>query len=70
MNLKSIQENETGLNTRFINTESGRSFGLNQVISQIEKGNPNYNNYETVHKSNGTVYVRSIPNSKKSDNIE
>lgn len=70
MKLKSIQETQTGLNTKFVNTESGRIFELNQVITQIEKGNPNYNGYETVHKSNGTVYVRSMPNGKQSDNIE
>jgi hypothetical protein len=70
MDLKSIQETQSGLNVKFVNTESGRTFGLDQVITQIEKGNPNYNGYETVHKSNGTVYVRSIPNGKQSDNIE
>lgn len=70
MKLKSIQETQTGLNTKFVNKESGRTFELNQVITQIEKGNPNYNGYETVHKSNGTVYVRSIPNGRQSDNIE
>lgn len=70
MNLKAIQESPTGLNTKFVNTESRRTFSLDHVIQQINSGNPNYRNYETVNMSNGTTYVRSIPNSKTSDNIE
>lgn len=32
MKLKSIQESQTGLNTRFVNTESGRTFSREHVV--------------------------------------
>ena len=70
MKLKAIQETSTGLNTKFINTESGRTIELNNAIKQINNGNPNYNGYQAVTNPNGTTYIRSTPNSKKSDNIE
>ena len=66
MNLKVIEETSTGLNTRFVNQESGRSVSL----EQIQKGNSNYSNYEVVTKSNGTTYIRSKPDGKIENNIE
>lgn len=69
MNLKAIQENDTGLNIKFINTNSGRTIDLDHAIKQINNGNPNYKNYQVVN-NNGTTYIRSKPNSKTSDNIE
>ena len=70
LKLKAIQETDTGLNTKFVNTESNRTFGLEHVIQQIDNNNPNYRNYQHVHMKNGTDYVRSKPNSRTSDNIE
>lgn len=70
MNLKVIEETSTGLNTRFINQESGRSISLEHAVQQIQKGNSNYSNYETVTKSNGTTYIRSKPDGKIENNIE
>ena len=40
--LRMTQETESGLNTRFVNIESGRSVSREHVISQIEKGKSNY----------------------------
>ena len=70
MILKVTEESETGLNTRFINEETGRSFSLEHVLNQIDRGNPNYRNYEKVTNPNGTTYVRSKPDGKLSNNIE
>ena len=70
LKLKAIQETDTGLNTKFVNTESNRTFGLDHVIQQIDNNNPNYRNYQHVRMKNGTDYIRSKPNSKTSDNIE
>ena len=70
MNLKVIEETSTGLNTRFVNQESGRSVSLEHVVQQIQKGNSNYSNYEVVTKSNGTTYIRSKKEKKIENNIE
>lgn len=70
MLLKVTEESGTGLNTRFVNQESGRSMSLEHVITQIDNGNPNYGNYEKVTNSNGTTYVRSKPDGRTSNNIE
>lgn len=70
MRLKVTEQSSTGLNTRFINQESGRSMSLEHVITQIDNGNPNYRNYEKVTNSNGTTYVRSKPDGSISNNIE
>lgn len=70
MRLKKIEESSTGLNTRFINLDSGRTLPLEHVKKQIENGNPNYKDYHTVNMANGTVYVRSKPDGKKNNNIE
>lgn len=70
MKLKVKEESDTGLNTKFVNEESGRSMSLEHVINQIENGNPNYRNYETVTNPNGTTYVRSKPDGNVENNIE
>lgn len=70
MRLKVTEESGTGLNTRFVNQESGRSMSLEHVITQIDNGNPNYRNYEKVTNPNGTTYVRSKPDGSVSNNIE
>lgn len=70
MILKVAQESETGLNTKFINKETGRSFSLEHVLDQIDRRNPNYSNYEKVTNSKGTTYVRSKPDGNISNNIE
>lgn len=70
MILKATQETSTGLNTEFVNIETGRHFSKEHVIRQINNGNSNYINYHTVEKSDGTVYVRSNPDNKRNNNIE
>lgn len=70
MKLRVKKESSTGLNTMFVNEESGRTFSLNHVINQIERGNKNYENYHVVHMSNGTNYVRSNADGRKNNNIE
>lgn len=70
MKLKVSKESETGLNTEFINTESGRTVKLPQAIEQVQKGNPNYKDYVVVQNHKGTTYLRSKPNGNVSDNIE
>lgn len=70
MHLKVIEETKTGLNTKFINQESGRSVSLKHAIQQIQNGNSNYSDYEVVKKSNGTTYIRSKPDGKIGNNIE
>lgn len=70
MELKVKTESKTGLNTEFINRESGRTIPLEQVIQQIDKGNPNYSNYQKVINPNGTVYIRSKADGSKRNNIE
>ncbi len=70
MNLKVIEETRTGLNTKFVNEDSGRQISREHVVQQIQKGNSNYSNYEVVTKSNGTTYIRSKPDGKKGNNIE
>lgn len=70
MKLKVSRESETGLNTEFVNIESGRKIKLEQAIRQVEKGNPAYQNYVAVKNHNGTTYLRSKPNGSLKDNIE
>lgn len=70
MKLKVFKENDSGLNTEFVNIESGRKIKLEHAIEQVEKGNPNYENYIVVKNSNGTKYLRSKPNGSSIDNIE
>lgn len=70
MNLKAVKETKTGLNTQFVNMDSGRQFSLNHVVNQIEKGNRSYADYQVVEKANGTTYVRSKPDGNSRNNIE
>ncbi len=70
MLLKAIEQTNTGLNTKFVNIESGRSITLDHAINQIKNGNRNYEDYQTVKRPNGTVYIRSKADGKLSNNIE
>lgn len=70
MDLKVVKESKTGLNTDFINTETGRHISLEQAVTQIEKGNKNYKNYQTVKMSNGIKYIRSKADGNEKNNIE
>ena len=62
--------NKTGLNTSFINAKTGRTISREQALNQINKGNPTYNGYHGVTKSDGTSYVRSNPDKSHKNNIE
>lgn len=70
MNLKVTKQSETGLNTEFVNTDTGRHVSLDHAIQQINNGNPNYMNYQTVNLPNGTTYIRSKADGSKNNNIE
>ncbi len=70
MNLKVIEQSESGLITRFVNQDTGYTFSREHVIDQINNGNPNYARYHTVTNPNGTVYVRSNADGSKNNNIE
>ena len=70
MNLKVSKQWNTGLNTEFVNVDSGRHISLNYAIRQIKNGNPNYKNYQTVNLTNGTTYIRSKADGCTKNNIE
>lgn len=70
MNLKVTKQSETGLNTEFVNIDTGRHVTLDHAIRQINNGNPNYMNYQTVNLPNGTTYIRSKADGIKNNNIE
>lgn len=70
MKLKVSKESTSGLNTEFVNLETGRHITLEHAINQINKGNKNYENYHVVNKSNGTIYIRSNGDGSKKNNIE
>lgn len=70
MRLKVSKESQSGLNTEFINVETGRHISLEQAVAQINKGNKNYENYQVVNKSDGTTYIRSKADNSKKNNIE
>lgn len=70
MLLKVTKESDTGLNTEFVNEESGRRVSLEHVIKQIDKGNPNYNSYQKVVNQNGVTYIRSKADKSIKNNIE
>lgn len=67
--LKVKEESDSGLNITFINESSGRTIGLEQVIEQINKGNPTYEDYHVVKGRTGD-YVRSNPDRSEENNIE
>ena len=52
------------------NKEINKDGLLEDAIKQIENGNKNYSDYQTVRNSNGTVYIRSKADGKRSNNIE
>lgn len=70
MRLKVSKESKKGLNTEFINTETGRHIPLTQAVAQINKSNKNYENYNVVNKVNGTTYIRSNTDELRRNNIE
>lgn len=70
MLLKVTEQSSTGLNTKFVNVESGRSITLEHAIRQINNGNKNYSDYQTVRSSDGTVYIRSKADGERHNNIE
>ena len=41
MKLKVSKESASGLNTEFVNVETGRRIPLEQAVAQISKGNKN-----------------------------
>lgn len=67
--LRVKEESESGFNTSFINEQTGRTIGIEQVINQINKGNPSYGDYHVVKGQTGD-YVRSNPDSSPKNNIE
>ena len=70
MILKVSKELASGLNTEFVNVETGRHIPLEQAVAQISKGNKNYKNYQVVNKFDGTTYIRSKADGIKKNNIE
>lgn len=70
MNLKVSKQTNSGLNTEFVNIDTGRHISLEHAIRQIEKGNPNYNGYQTVTMNSGTKYIRSKADHSTCNNIE
>ncbi len=70
MKLKGSKESASESNTEFVNLETGRYIPLEQAVMQINKSNKNYENYQTVNKSNGTTYIRSKADGIKKNNIE
>ena len=64
------EQTATGLNTRFVNTETNRTISREQAIAQIEKGNPSYSDYHVVRNPNGPDFVRSNPDGKSANNLE
>ena len=69
-NLKAVQQTSTGLNTQFVNTNSGRTISREQAINQIQNGNPTYSGYHVVNNPNGKDFVRSNPDGKPNNNLE
>lgn len=70
MKLKVSKESASGLNTEFVNVETGRCIPLEQAVTQISKGNKHYENYQVVNKFDGTTYIHSKADGIKKNNIE
>ena len=70
MKLKVSKESAIGLNTEFVNVETGRLIPLEQVVTQISRENKNYENYQVVNKPEGTTYICSKADGIKKNNIE
>ncbi len=70
MKLKVTQQTDSGLNIKFVNTESGRQIGLEHAINQINNGNPNYSGYSAITNPDGVTYIRSKPDGSTKNNIE
>lgn len=69
-NLRMTQQTQSGLNTDFVNLNSGRHISREQAISQIKKDNPSYGGYHVVKNPNGKDFIRSNPDSKPQNNLE
>lgn len=69
-NLIVKEETDTGLNTSYLNTNTGRTISREQAIEQINNHNPTYEGYHVVEPKNGVPYVRSNPDQSKKNNIE
>jgi len=68
--LRATQETPNGLNTQFVNLNSGRHVSREHVIAQIENGNPSYSDYHVVRNPKGEDFVRSNPDGKLKNNLE
>ena len=68
MQLKVSKESKSGLSTEFINVETGRHIPLEQAITQINRGNRNYENYQVVNRDDGISYIRSKADGVKKNN--
>ncbi len=68
-NLKAIRQTESGLNTEFVNMNSGRHITREQAITQINNGNPTYSGYHVVNNPNGENFIRSNPDNKTKNNL-
>ncbi len=69
-NLRMTQQTESGLNTDFVNINTGRPITREQAIEQIQKGNPSYSGYHVVKNQNGPDFIRSNPDPKSTNNLE
>lgn len=69
-NLIVKEETDTGLNTSYLNTNTGRTISREKAVEQITKNNPTYEGYHVVTPKNGVPYVRSNPDQSKKNNIE
>jgi hypothetical protein len=65
--LKAIQESDTGLNTRFIDTSTKQEFTLKQAVKAVKSGK--YPGYHVVERQ-GIEFIRSNPDGKESNNLE
>lgn len=66
--LKVKEETNSGFNISFLNERTGRTIGVDQVIDQIKKGNPTYDDYHVVNGPTGK-YVRSNRDNSTKNNI-
>lgn len=58
MLLKATEQSDTGLNTKFVNVESGRTVTLKHAIKQIENGNKNYSDCPKWRHLTWILFVR------------
>lgn len=63
--LKVVDESETGLNRKFLDTQTGITLTRGQVADNI-KDYPDYH----IMKRDGKRIIRSNPNKNESDNLD